>query len=138
MHLNQTSTNILGGRFARSPTGGFKLDWQGVGNQSYSPIDETVSTQAGMACSQVKERDGQMKEIGFRQREGLRCVYLNARSIKNKVDELMTWTMTWNFDVVAITETWLMQGQEWLLNIPGLDVSFEIGRMAKVVGEWHC
>ena len=50
---------------------------------------------------------------------GLKCVYFNARSIRNKVDELAAWISTWEFDVVAISETWIEQGQEWLLQVPG-------------------
>ena len=51
--------------------------------------------------------------------EGLKCVYFNARSIRNKCDELRAWIHTWNYDVMAITETWLAPGQELILNIPG-------------------
>ena len=29
------------------------------------------------------------------------------------------WIGTWDFDVVAISETWIEQGQEWLLQVPG-------------------
>ena len=34
---------------------------------------------------------------------GLKCVYFNARSIRNKVDELAAWIGTWEFGVVAIS-----------------------------------
>ena len=54
-----------------------------------------------------------------RQEGGLKCVCFNARSIRNKVDELGAWIGTWDYDVVAITETWVEQGQEWLLEVPG-------------------
>ena len=50
---------------------------------------------------------------------GLKCVYFNARSVRSKVGELAAWVTTWDFDVVAISETWIEQGQEWLLQVPG-------------------
>ncbi|XP_069768195.1 uncharacterized protein [Narcine bancroftii] len=49
----------------------------------------------------------------------LKCIYFNARSIVNKVDELKAWTDTWGHDIVTISETWLQEGQDWQLNIPG-------------------
>ena len=51
-----------------------------------------------------------MTEKGSAQTEGLRCVYFNARSVVNKMDELRAWITTWKCDVIAITETWLSQG----------------------------
>ncbi|XP_072106312.1 mitochondrial coenzyme A diphosphatase NUDT8 isoform X1 [Mobula birostris] len=36
------------------------------------------------------------------------------RNITNKADELTAWIDMWNCDVVAVTETWTSQGQEWL------------------------
>ena len=45
--------------------------------------------------------------VGTRRQEGgLKCVYFNARSIRNKVGELGVWIGTWDYDVVAIMETW--------------------------------
>ena len=35
------------------------------------------------------------------------------------MDELKAWIDTWNYDVVAISETWLQEGCDWQLNIPG-------------------
>jgi exonuclease III len=37
----------------------------------------------------------------------LRCIYINARSIVNKIKELVLMIEDENADVVAITETWL-------------------------------
>ena len=59
------------------------------------------------------------QECTGRQEGGLKCIYFNARSIWNKVGELAAWAGTWDFDVVAISETWIVQGQEWLLQVPG-------------------
>ncbi|XP_059830283.1 uncharacterized protein LOC132396611 [Hypanus sabinus] len=40
-------------------------------------------------------------------RNGLIILYLNARSVRNKADELEAQVQKGNYDVVAITETWL-------------------------------
>ncbi|PLS49478.1 hypothetical protein CYV29_15670, partial [Carnobacterium maltaromaticum] len=50
---------------------------------------------------------------------GLRCICFNARSVVGKADELRAWISTWEYDVIAITETWLREGHDWQLNIPG-------------------
>jgi len=31
--------------------------------------------------------------------------------------EFKAWIGNWDYDVVAITETWLEQGQEWLMDV---------------------
>jgi len=49
----------------------------------------------------------------------LKCICFNARSVTGKADELRAWISTWNYDVVAITETWLREGKDWQLNVPG-------------------
>jgi len=46
-----------------------------------------VRIQAGLACSEVMRQVVQSKEQTGRKREGLKCVYFNARSIRKKVDE---------------------------------------------------
>jgi len=58
------------------------------------------------------------KEDIYRCGDGWKCVYFNARIISNKMGEFKAWIGTWNYDVVAITETWLAQGQEWLTDVP--------------------
>ena len=50
---------------------------------------------------------------------GLECLYFNARSGAGKTDELRALMLTRNLDVVAVTETWLKEGQDWQLNILG-------------------
>ena len=52
----------------------------------------------------------------------IRSLYLNARSIRNKVDELVVQISTKGCDLVAITETWLQGGDDWELNIQGFQV----------------
>ena len=49
----------------------------------------------------------------------IKTLYLNARSIRNKVNELTAQISTNGYDLVAITETWLQGDQDWELNIQG-------------------
>lgn len=70
-------------------------------------------------CSELVRKDRQGTKHKCSQLEGLKCVYFNARSIRNKGDELRAWISTWNYDVVAVTETWLEEGQDWLMQVPG-------------------
>ena len=44
---------------------------------------------------------------------------LQCRKNRSKVGEHGAWIGTWDYYVVAIPETWLKQGPEWLLAIPG-------------------
>ncbi|XP_059801229.1 uncharacterized protein LOC132378374 [Hypanus sabinus] len=81
--------------------------------------EEEVSSQIEKACRQCKREDRQVIEKGRAQTKGLRCVYFNARSVVNKADELRTWISTYRYDVVVTTNTWMAQGQEWLLQVPG-------------------
>jgi len=69
-------------------------------------------------ASQIKRksRHGVVEHSGT---SGLQCICFNARHITNKTDGLGAWISTWNYDVVAVTETWLKEGQDWQLNIPG-------------------
>ena len=52
-------------------------------------------------------------------RNGLRILYLNARSVRNKADELEAQMKMGNYDIVGITETWLQGDQAWELSVPG-------------------
>jgi len=79
-----------------SSSGGFKLVWQGDGNRICSSEDGVASVQADTTCSEVVRKGIQSKEHTCRPVDWLKCVYFNARSIKNKVDELGAWVSTWN------------------------------------------
>jgi len=50
---------------------------------------------------------------------GLKRICFNARSVTGKADELRTWINTWNYGIITITATWLREGQDWQLNVPG-------------------
>jgi len=84
------------------------------------------------------KQETQSKEQTGRKRQGLKCVYFNARSIRNKVRELKAWISTKNCDVVAITETWIAQGQEWILEVPGFRCLKKNSEDGKRGGGWHC
>ena len=67
---------------------------------------------------------GRAKKVTSMGREvvnvGLRVLYLNARSIRNKVNELVAHIEIGWYDVVGITETWLQGEQGWeLKNLQG-------------------
>ena len=49
----------------------------------------------------------------------IKALYQNARSIRNKVTELTAQIIANEYDLVAITETWLQGGHDWELNIQG-------------------
>lgn len=36
----------------------------------------------------------------------------------------LTWISDWNYDVVAIPETWLREEYNWQLDIPGFDITY--------------
>ncbi|XP_059846738.1 uncharacterized protein LOC132405715 [Hypanus sabinus] len=52
-------------------------------------------------------------------RNGLRILYLNACSVRNKTDELEAQMKMGNYDIVGVTETWLQGDQAWELGVPG-------------------
>ncbi|XP_059845547.1 uncharacterized protein LOC132404945 [Hypanus sabinus] len=49
----------------------------------------------------------------------LKVLYMNARSIRNKVDELEAQLEIGKYNVVGITETWLQADRAWEMNIQG-------------------
>jgi len=46
------------------------------------------------------------QECTGRREGGLKCVYFNARSIRNKVGELAAWVGTWDLKMVKEGEVW--------------------------------
>ena len=73
----------------------FKLEWLGGGNENEVTGREEVSLKIKGACRQCEREGRQVMEKGSAQTEGLRCVYFDARSAVNKVDELRAWITTW-------------------------------------------
>ena len=59
------------------------------------------------------------------QRKHLNFVCLNIRSLKNKTTSLFDFIVSQNLDVLALTETWLCNGDNIILNEllpPGYDI----------------
>ncbi len=44
---------------------------------------------------------------GIRQEDGLKVYYTNCRSLRNKIDLLRVKVCVENFDIIAVTETWI-------------------------------
>ena len=59
------------------------------------------------ARARLAKKRSTLEEDDLSEPGGLECICFNARSV------------TGNLDVVAVTETWLKEGQDWQLNIPG-------------------
>ena len=48
-------------------------------------------------------------EVTSKPKNILKCMYFNARSILNKLDELELYIKDENLDIVGVTETWLTE-----------------------------
>ena len=72
-----------------------------------------------MAGRESGERKIIREKVVPRDTCGLNCVCFNARSVAGKTDELRALMFVRQLDVVAVTETWLREGQDWQLNVPG-------------------
>lgn len=56
--------------------------------------------------------NGMSKERGKPSRKvGLKCFYVNARSLRNKKDELLSYIVEEDLDIVCITEAWVNEEQ---------------------------
>ncbi|CAJ0960820.1 unnamed protein product [Ranitomeya imitator] len=49
----------------------------------------------------------------------IKCMYTNARSLANKMDELELMLLEHNYDMVGISETWLDESHDWAVNLQG-------------------
>lgn len=86
-------------------------------------VDGTESARADRG---EEERKYDVKTSRYVRRESvlsgrniLRCIYNNAGSIVGMADELRSWIRTCNYDIVAMSETWLKEGLDWKFNHPG-------------------
>uniref|UniRef100_UPI00398F88A5 uncharacterized protein n=1 Tax=Pristiophorus japonicus TaxID=55135 RepID=UPI00398F88A5 len=75
--------------------------------------------QESKRATEYKRAAGGVKTKNHGLKTRMKKHYLNARSIRNKVNELTAQIITNGYDLVAITETWLQGGQDWELNIQG-------------------
>ncbi|XP_059824367.1 hydroxyacid oxidase 2 isoform X1 [Hypanus sabinus] len=136
LHLNRRGTNILAGVFASAARGGFKLDVQGAGIQiqrvgqkvhgvkcvqGLGDLEKVIKIQGAICPMEVQGAGlGTVDSVLSKERRnGLRILYLNARSVRNKTDELEAQVKMGNYDIVGITETWLQGDQAWELSVPG-------------------
>lgn len=71
-------------------------------------------------------------KVNFGTRNSLKLVYLNARSIKNKQDELahIINAVKTDIHVITITETWIKKGEEAYFHFNGY-ISYYAGRQNK-------
>ena len=85
-----------------------------------SMVEERVQVNEDVKLDKGVEGEGDSVSSNRVQiKAGIRTLCLNARSIRNKVNELMVQISTSGYDLVAITETWLQGDQDWEMNIQG-------------------
>lgn len=75
-------------------------------------------------CKITKQQDNQ--RISIRNFDNLKIMYLNARSIINKVQDLQMFIETTNikYDIIMITETWLEENQEKYFTFTDYECAF--------------
>ncbi|XP_069796955.1 uncharacterized protein [Narcine bancroftii] len=91
------------------------LNMDGQVIEKGNALEEDEGQLAGKGNNVIKDEGKQGLRIG----KSLKFIYFNARSIVKKVDELKVWIDTWKYNVEAISETWLQEGCDWQMNIPG-------------------
>ena len=94
--------------------GGFKLVWQGGGIQSSRETEENFEDSTEVKESTLNSK-GSVSNPGIRQirqkqdreqgKSRLNCIYFNARGLTGKAYELRALMGTWDWDIIAITET---------------------------------
>jgi len=104
-----------------------RLKWQQDGSPCRKAEGSNTETRARVRKDRSKiGGQNQMQKtrrlVDSKGTMSIRALYLNARSIRNKVDELVVQISTKGYDLVAITETWLQGGNDWELNIQGFQV----------------
>jgi len=98
--------------------GEFKLMWQADGNQCRKSVGTETKGSKG-ECIKLDQTDDLRKQGIEQGKSRLNCIYFNARGLTGKADELRTWVDTWDWDITTTTETWLREGQDRQLNVPG-------------------
>ena len=66
---------------------------------------ETTQSQWGKRFDHLQRNSG-TKESAPISRDNLKCFYINARSIINKIDQFEAWVYELNPDIVGVTESW--------------------------------
>ena len=71
--------------------------------------ESTLSSKGSVSNPSTRQiRQKQDREQG---KSRLNCIYFNARGLMGKADELKAWMGPWDWDIIAITETWLLNSQ---------------------------
>ena len=84
-----------------------------LGTVSSKEIEIELNGQLGGSCNKstivIDIENSQLSVINnsIENNSKFNCIYLNARSIVNKIKELELLVLSENDDIVAITETWL-------------------------------
>ena len=78
-----------------------KLDGSGTNNNKSQLTN--MKTERNQNCTIKNSKHGNSNN----NENKLRCIYMNARSIVNKIKELKVMIEEENVDIIAITETWL-------------------------------
>ena len=110
--------------------------WQGDGNKCRET--EVCKMRVEVKSSKVKSKSGRQANPGQKAKRAtfqhnciraksvvktsLKALCVDARSIRNKVDELNVQIVINEYDIVGITETWLQGDQGWELNIQGYSI----------------
>ncbi|CAJ0962937.1 unnamed protein product [Ranitomeya imitator] len=96
---------------------GVKLEEEGTGRKTLDLNKEDPGKYTQMGGKNISKAI-HSEEIGTKQNP-LNCMLANARSLRNKMEELEAEISTGNFDIVGITETWLDESYDWAVNLQG-------------------
>jgi len=97
--------------------GEFKLMWRWDGNGCLKSVGTETEGSKG-ECTKHDRTDGVRKQGREQGKSRLNCIYYIARGLTGEGDELRAWMGTWDWDIIAIAETWRREGQDWQLNVP--------------------
>ena len=64
----------------------------------------------GRAERETSSTKGEESTTANWTRSGLTCLYLNARSLVNKMDVLFALNQTYKYDIIIVTESWMNDG----------------------------
>uniref|UniRef100_A0A8C4YP06 SGNH hydrolase-type esterase domain-containing protein n=1 Tax=Gopherus evgoodei TaxID=1825980 RepID=A0A8C4YP06_9SAUR len=60
-----------------------------------------------------------VKNVSEPKRQKIKCLYTNARSLGNKMEELVLLMQELKLDIIGITETWWNSSHDWSIGIEG-------------------
>lgn len=65
-----------------------------------------------------------LENYKFQKSTNIKIMYLNARSLKNKMDELEVVTHDHEIDVLVVTETWMKKEEEIFYNLTNFEAVY--------------